>query len=249
MASTAASYKIDFYDYDGPPDTGCENEQLLWRGKWNGDVNTRCTTLEPTDNVKYIRITKDHESDDHHNVLLSSFGDCGEVNAIRVGEGCFDISGTLPGLKSYQVVPRDIEQEAEKTVDSWWAPDGDTSTPILVWTITTIGVTVVNTIRSRYGELIAAKFAVIGRPLWAFVSSHFISLILTAQVFASGTVYWKRQMGNREPCKRTEPKIDILKTVTEIAPLGEVESIQAIATLKDGRTMTINHQVMKDEAK
>jgi hypothetical protein len=249
MASGVTGYKLDFYDFDGPPGSGCESDQLVWQDTWSSDTSAQCTPFKLSDKVKYIRIIKTDEIDNEQQVLFSSSDNCDPANAVRVQEGCFDISEAFPDAKSYQIVSRNIVKHPEKTVDSWWTPKGDAWSPIYIWTATVAGVTAVNAIRSSHGEHIAAT---VGRPLWAFVSSRFISSILIAQVFATGAVYLKQNWlsGNKDhrPCENAESTVNRLaKIIKKIAPVDEIEAIRATITLKGGRTMTISHQAVEEK--
>lgn len=254
MATVVTSHRLDFYDFDGPSGTGCESDQLVWRDTWSGDASAKCTPFKASDQVKYVRITKTDETDNENYVLFSSSGDCGEANAMRIQEGCFDISETFPNVKSYRTVPRNIERSPEKSVNPWWASSDDAWPPTWIWLTTAAGVTAVNTIRSSHGEQIAAGFAAIGRPLWAFVSSRFISSILIAQVFATGAVYLKQQrlLGNenQSQCEKTESKVDRLtKIINKVAPVDQIESIKAMVIFKDGSTMTITHSAVEEKVR
>jgi hypothetical protein len=249
MASVVTSYKIDFYDFDGPSGNECESDQLVFQDTWSSDASAHCTPFRQSDKARYIRVTKSHETDNKHEVLFSSSDDCSESNAVRVREGCFDISETFLNVKSYQVVCRKSDKHPGKAVDSWWASKGDEWAPIYIWTATAAGVTAVNAIRSSHGEQIASTF---GRPLWAFVSSRFISSILIAQGFAAGAVYLKQNWlnENHRSCENAESKVDRLtKIITKIAPADEIEAIRATITLKDGRAMTISHPAFEEKVK
>jgi hypothetical protein len=251
MASVVTSYKLDFYDFDGLAGTGCESDQLVWQDTWSRDASAQCTPFKPSDKAKYIRITKTDETDNEHQVLFSNSDDCTETNAVRVQEGCFAISETFPDVKSYRIISRNIDKNPERAGNSWWASNGDAWSPIYIWATTAAGVTAVNAIRSSYGEQIAITF---GRPLWAFVSSRFISSILIAQGFATGAVYLKQHWlsgdENRRSCEDADSKVGRLsKIIAKIAPVGEIEAIRAIITLKDGRTLTISNPAAEEKVK
>ncbi|KAJ5390448.1 uncharacterized protein N7496_001516 [Penicillium cataractarum] len=253
MASVVIGYKLDFYDFDGSPGTGCESDQLVRRGTWSGDASAECTPFK-SDGVKYVRITKNDKTDDEHQVLFSNSDDCSETNALRFQEGCFDISEIFPDVKSYRIIPLNNHTSLEKAVDSWWASNSDSWSPIYIGMTTAAGVTAVNAIRSSHGEQIATAFAAIGRPLWAFVSSRFISSILIAQVFAIGAVYLKQHwlLGNETggSCEKSESKLDVLtQIITKVVPADDIESIKAVVKFKDGRTMTISHPAVDEKAK
>lgn len=254
MASVVTGYKLDFYDFDGSPGTGCDSDQLVQRDTWSGGASTECTPFKLSDKVKYVRITKKDKTDDEHQVLFSNSDDCSETNAVRLQEGCFEISETLPNIKSYRVIPRNNHTNLKKAVDPWWASNGDSWSPVYIWMTTAAGVTAVNAIRSSHGEQIATRFEAIGRPLWAFVSSRFISSILIAQVFAIGAMHLKQHwlLGNKTggSYERSESKLDVLsQIITEIAPVDDIESIKAVVKFKDGRTMTISHPAVDEKAK
>jgi hypothetical protein len=251
MASVVTGYNLDFYDFDGSPGTGCASDQLVWRDTWSSDTSAQCTPFKLSDKAKYIRITKTDETDNEQQVLFSSSDDCNDINAVRVQEGCFDISEMFPNAKSYQIVSHKSDNPPQKAVDSWWASKGDNWSPIYIWATTAAGVTAVNAIRSSHGEQIAAT---VGRPLWAFVSSRFISSILIAQVFATGAVYlkqnWLSGNENHRSCENAESKVDRLaKIITKIASDDEIEAMRATITLKHGRTMTISHPAVEEKVK
>lgn len=251
MASAVTSYKLDFYDFDGSPGTGCESDQLVWQHTWRSETSAQCTPFKPSNKAKYIRVTKTHEINNEQHVLFSSSDDCDDTNAVRVQEGCFDISETFSNVKSYRVVSQNTDKRPEKAVEFWWASNGEKWSPIYIWTATAAGVAAVNAIRSSHGEQIAAT---VGRPLWAFVSSRFISSILIAQVFATAAVFLKHNWlsGNKDhrACENAESKADRLaKIITKIAPADEIEAIRATITLKDGRTMTISHPAVEEKVK
>lgn len=142
---------------------------------------------------------------------------------------------------SIKVVPRKTWQDIADSI----------STPSLVFFTTSTAVVTLSTIRYTYGEAIASAAAIIGRPLWGFVSSPFITTVLVAQGVAQGTAYAKNRWDAARACEKlkdVQPKLDLLKVVSEVAPLAEIEDVHVILTLKNGKTMNIKHHAPEENS-